>query len=76
MTLETTRDIQFLLKHLNYENQVQSYSEKGAMHTYTVALNESLSENQSLENSVCGGHSETKSMQNDLTLILLTLLMP
>ena len=75
MTLKITRDIQFLFKHFNYENQIQSYSEKSAVHTYTVTLNESLSENQSLENSVRGGHSETKSMQNNLTLILLTLLM-
>ena len=45
------------------------------MCTYTVTLNESLSENQSLENSIHDGHSETESMQNDLILILLTLLM-
>jgi hypothetical protein len=36
----------------------------------------SLSENQSLEDSVRGGHPKTESMQNDLALVLLALLVP
>ena len=71
-----TSDIHFLSEHLNYETHVQSYSEKQSADTFTVILTDSLSENQTLENSICGDHSETVSMQNDLILILLTLLMP
>ena len=69
-----TSDIHFLSEHLNYETHVQSYSEKQPADTFTVILTDSLSENQTLENSIHGDHSETVSMQNDLILILLTLL--
>ena len=71
-----TSDIHFISEHLNYEIHVQSYSEKQSADTFTVALTGSLSENQALEDSVRGGHPETVSMQNDLALILLALLVP
>ena len=70
-----TSNIHFLSEHFNYEIHVQSYSEKQPADTFTVILTDSLLKNQALENSVCGDHSETVSMQNDLILILLTLLM-
>ena len=76
MKLAMTNDIRFLPEHPNYEDLIQNYSEKRLANTYTVALIGSLSENQSLEDSVHGGHPETESMQNDLALILLALLVP
>ena len=39
-------------------------------------LHGSFSEQQALEDSVRGGHPETDSMQNDLALVLLALLVP
>jgi len=75
-TLATSKDISFLPQHPNYENRIQSYSEKTSASSYTVALIGSLSENQALEDSVRGGHPETEAMQNELALILLALLVP
>jgi hypothetical protein len=76
MKYATSSDIRFLPEHPNYENQIQSYSEKRPTAIYTVALVGSLSENQVLEDSVRGGHPETKAMQDELALILLALLVP
>ncbi|KAN0070694.1 hypothetical protein V8E54_010859 [Elaphomyces granulatus] len=53
-----------------------SYSKRRGPNDYSVAFNSSVSENQPLENSVRGGHLETDSMQNDLALGLLALLVP
>ncbi len=75
MTEKTNHDIQFLSEHLDYESKIQCYTEKRPADTYTVTLTGSLSENQPLEDSIHEDHSETKAMQNDLALILLTLLM-
>jgi hypothetical protein len=72
----TTSDVSFLPEHPDYERLFQNYSGRKAANTFTVALIGSLSENQSLEDSVRGGHPETESMQNDLALILLALLVP
>jgi hypothetical protein len=72
----TTMDIPFLLEHPDHERLFQNYIGRKPANTFTVALIGSLSENQSLEDSVRGGHPETESMQNDLALILLALLVP
>ena len=75
MTEKINHDIQFLSEHLNYESKIQCYIEKRSADTYTVILIDSLSENQSLKNDIHENHFETEAMQNDLILILLTLLM-
>ena len=72
----STSDIPFLSEHPDHEHLLQNYSGRKAANTYMVALISSLSENQDLEDSVHGGHPETESMQNDLALILLALLVP
>ncbi len=76
MAEETSHDIQFLPEHPNYESKIQCYTGKRPADTYTVALTGPLSENQPLEDGIHGGHPETEAMQNDLALILLTLLVP
>ena len=75
-TKATSRDIWFLPEHPDYGKKVQSYSGKQPANRYTVALLGPLSENQSLENKVRGGHPETECMRNELALILLGLLVP
>ena len=76
MVKSTSRDIWFLPEHPNYRNKIQSYSAKQPTNKYTVALIGFLSENQSLEDKVRGGHPETECMRNKLALILLGLLVP
>jgi len=72
----TSRDIDFATGHPNHDSHVQHYSEKASVHRYMVALIGPLSENQSLEDSVRGGHPETTAIQNDLAEIFLALLLP
>jgi helitron helicase-like protein/PIF1-like helicase len=76
MASATSADIPFLPEHPRYETHVQNFSERRAANDYSVAFNSSVSENQRLEDSVRGGHPTTDSMQNDLALGLLALLVP
>ena len=74
MKQATINDIQFLPAHFNYEHQIQSFSKWSFADIYIIALIDPLSENQIFKNSVCDNYFKTKSMQNDLVLILLNLL--
>jgi hypothetical protein len=71
-----SQDIEFATAHPNYSTHVQHYSERASVHRYMVTLIGSLSENQSLEDSVRGGHPQTSAIQNDLAEIFLALLLP
>ena len=75
MTEKISHDIQFLSEHLNYESKIQHYTEKRSADTYIITLTDSLSENQFLKNDIHENYFETETMQNDLILILLILLM-
>ena len=72
----TGADIPFLPQHPGYETHIQNYSRTRPANTFSVAFTGSFSEQQTLEDSVRGGHPETDSMQNDLALVLLALLVP
>jgi hypothetical protein len=72
--LSTSYNIYFLLKHLNYEYQIQCYFKKNSVCAYTVILSGSLLENQVSEDSIQKEYSKTKVIKNNLTLILLILL--
>ena len=76
MASATSADILFLPDHPRYETHVQNYSVSRAANDYSVAFNSTISDNQPLEDSVRGGHPTTDSMQNDLALGLLALLVP
>ena len=76
MASAISTDIPFLPDHPLHETHIQNYSKRRGAHDYSVALNGSISENQPLEDSVRGGHPQTDSMQNDLALGLLALLVP
>ena len=53
-----------------HETHIQNYSERRGANDYSVTFNNTVSENQPLEDSVRGGHLQTdsSSMQNDLAL--------
>jgi len=74
MTQITSWNIHFHSVHSDYNILIQSYSEKSSANIYTVTLTGSLSENQFSENYVCEDYFKTNTMHNNLTLILLILL--
>ena len=76
MASAISTDIPFLPDHPRHETHVQNYSESRGANDYSVAFNSTISDNQPLEDSVRGGHPQTDSMQNDLALGLLALLVP
>ena len=69
----TGADIPFLPQHPGYETHIQNYSSTRPVNAFSVAFTGSFSDQQALEDSVRG---ETDSMQNELALVLLALLVP
>jgi hypothetical protein len=76
MRSATDSDTLFLPQHPDYDTLLQNYSSVRPVNTFSIAFTGSFSNQQALEDSVRGGHPETDSMQNDLALILLALLVP
>lgn len=68
-SLATSQGVDFAADHPHHNTHVQHYSEKAPVHRYMVALIGSLSENQSLEDGIRGGHPETVAIHISWNLL-------
>jgi hypothetical protein len=71
----TTDDIPFTEKHPRHRTHLQQLAQSPHQ-TATVTLQGQLSEFQSSEDSVPGGHPTTTAIQNNLAEVLLGLFIP
>jgi hypothetical protein len=71
----TTDDIPFAEKHPRHRTHLQQLAQSPHQ-TATVTLQGQLSEFQSSEDTILGGHPTTTVIQNDLTEVLLGLFIP
>jgi hypothetical protein len=71
----TTEDIPFYDTHPRYRTHVQRLA-RSVSQTATVTLQGELTEFQSAEDSMPGGHPTTTAIQNDLAEVLLAMFIP
>ena len=68
----TINDVSFDFRHQTYDFAIQR-SVKKKLNSFLIALIDSLSVNEIIENAVRNDHAETDARRNDVVMILLDL---